>query len=59
MSITVEKLIEELSKIEDKEKTIKLSVSDEVVGDFYVRESAIQVFLSNYGEASYKARNIN
>ena len=54
MEMTVSDLIAELEKIKDKDKKVKLSVNDEITGQFHIRESAPLVFLSNYGEDDYK-----
>lgn len=55
---SVNDLIEQLNKLKDIDKEIFIFVYDNIVSDFYLRESPVSVFLSNYGESSYKTNNI-
>lgn len=60
MEWTVEELIKELQKVEDKSKKVRLSVNDTVSRNFHINDNLSPVFyLSNYGDEGYKATDIN
>lgn len=55
MECTVEELIEQLQKVEDKSKKVRLSVNDTIARNFYINDKLVSVlYLSNYGEEGYK-----
>lgn len=55
MSFTVKQLIDELQKIDDKNKVVKLSVNCTVTDRFHVNNgNSGRVYLSNVNEEGYE-----
>lgn len=60
MEWTVEDLINELQKVKDKSKKVRLSVNDTVSREFHINDNLSPVlYFSNYGDKGYKALDIN
>jgi hypothetical protein len=53
--VTVQELIDELHKVKDKEKIVKLSVNDIVTSNFHLNDNlSTRLYLSNAQEEGYK-----
>lgn len=58
MEWTVEELINELQKVEDKTKKIRLSVNDIVRRNFHINDAPV-LYLSNANEKGYKPQDVD
>lgn len=60
MEWTVEELIKELQKVEDKTKKVRLSVNDIVRSNFHINDNLAPVlYLSNANEKGYKPQEVD